>query len=176
MNKRPRSITVISWIFIVFGLIALLYGLLPNAGITAATNCRAHVTLVRTPLQNSDGCWWGLYALRLQLGALAGGCLDSFPHRRRRPSLDISVVNACSDLLCDSIFSFSAEGVGLFPWQKRRCSFLKFRAIRDSFSQSIGPHDPRNHTNSHERRRNESLSLNKRRIPRKDSSALTSAP
>lgn len=35
MNKRPRSITVISLIFIVFGLIALLYGLLPNAGITS---------------------------------------------------------------------------------------------------------------------------------------------
>src|SRR5438093_11252577 len=29
MNKRPRSIAVISWIFIAFGCIALLAGLLP---------------------------------------------------------------------------------------------------------------------------------------------------
>lgn len=29
MNKRPRSITVISWIFIAVGVIALLYHLLP---------------------------------------------------------------------------------------------------------------------------------------------------
>jgi hypothetical protein len=36
MNKRPGSITIISWIFIVFGSIALLSGLLPNVNITAA--------------------------------------------------------------------------------------------------------------------------------------------
>ena len=36
MNKRPRSITIISWIFIVFGSIALLTGLLPNVNISAA--------------------------------------------------------------------------------------------------------------------------------------------
>jgi hypothetical protein len=36
MNKRPRSITIISWILIVFGSIALLTGLLPNVNITAA--------------------------------------------------------------------------------------------------------------------------------------------
>jgi hypothetical protein len=36
MNKRPRSITVISWIFIVFGSIALLTGLLPSFNTTAA--------------------------------------------------------------------------------------------------------------------------------------------
>ena len=36
MNKRPRLITVISWIFIVFGSIALITGLLPNVNITAA--------------------------------------------------------------------------------------------------------------------------------------------
>jgi uncharacterized membrane protein HdeD (DUF308 family) len=29
MKQRPRSITIISWIFIVFGSIALLYGVLP---------------------------------------------------------------------------------------------------------------------------------------------------
>lgn len=36
MSKRPRPITVISWIFIVFGSIALLAGLLPNVNTTAA--------------------------------------------------------------------------------------------------------------------------------------------
>ena len=36
MNKRPRFITVISWIFIVFGSIALLTGLLPSVDTTAA--------------------------------------------------------------------------------------------------------------------------------------------
>ena len=36
MNKRPSSITVISWIFIVFGSVALLSGLLPNVNTTAA--------------------------------------------------------------------------------------------------------------------------------------------
>jgi hypothetical protein len=36
MNKRPRSITIISWIFIVFGSLALLSGLLPYGGITTA--------------------------------------------------------------------------------------------------------------------------------------------
>jgi len=34
MNPRPSSITIISWIFIVFGIIALGYGLLPHAEIT----------------------------------------------------------------------------------------------------------------------------------------------
>ncbi|HET6977990.1 MAG TPA: hypothetical protein VFI24_16795 [Pyrinomonadaceae bacterium] len=29
MNQRPRSITIISWLFIIFGSIALLYGMLP---------------------------------------------------------------------------------------------------------------------------------------------------
>jgi hypothetical protein len=36
MDKRPRSITVISWIFIAFGSIALLSGLLPYVDATAA--------------------------------------------------------------------------------------------------------------------------------------------
>jgi hypothetical protein len=36
MNKRPRSITVISWIFVAFGSIALLTGVLPNVNTTAA--------------------------------------------------------------------------------------------------------------------------------------------
>lgn len=36
MNKRPRTITVISWIFIAFGSIALLIGLLPSVNTTAA--------------------------------------------------------------------------------------------------------------------------------------------
>ena len=31
MNQRPRSITIISWIFIIFGSIALLSGVLPLA-------------------------------------------------------------------------------------------------------------------------------------------------
>ncbi len=35
-NKRPSSITVISWIFVAFGSIALLTGLLPNVNTTAA--------------------------------------------------------------------------------------------------------------------------------------------
>jgi uncharacterized membrane protein len=36
MNQRPRSITIISWIFIVFGIIALVFGLLPHSNISAA--------------------------------------------------------------------------------------------------------------------------------------------
>ena len=36
MNKRPRSITVISWIFIAVGSITLVTGLLPNVNTTAA--------------------------------------------------------------------------------------------------------------------------------------------
>ena len=35
MNKRPRSITIISWIFIAFGSIALLVGLLPSVNTPA---------------------------------------------------------------------------------------------------------------------------------------------
>lgn len=36
MTIRPRSVTIIGWIFIVFGSIALLYGLLPHGDITVA--------------------------------------------------------------------------------------------------------------------------------------------
>ena len=36
MQQRPRSITIISWIFIIFGTIALLSGLLPFGEITLA--------------------------------------------------------------------------------------------------------------------------------------------
>jgi len=36
MKRRPLSITIISWIFIVFGSIALLSGVLPLADITFA--------------------------------------------------------------------------------------------------------------------------------------------
>jgi hypothetical protein len=36
MNKRPISITIISWVFIVFGIVALFTGLLPRVNITAA--------------------------------------------------------------------------------------------------------------------------------------------
>ena len=36
MNQRPRSITIISWIFIIFGSIALLIGVLPIGDITFA--------------------------------------------------------------------------------------------------------------------------------------------
>jgi hypothetical protein len=36
MEQRPRSITIISWIFIIFGSIALLSGLLPFGEITVA--------------------------------------------------------------------------------------------------------------------------------------------
>src|SRR5262249_48134377 len=34
MEQRPRSITIISWIFIIFGSVALVYGLLPIRGVT----------------------------------------------------------------------------------------------------------------------------------------------
>src|SRR5262245_37560540 len=36
MRKRPLSITIISWILIVMGSIALVAGLLPNRNVTAA--------------------------------------------------------------------------------------------------------------------------------------------
>lgn len=36
MEQRPRSVTIISWIFIIFGSIALLSGLLPLRQITSA--------------------------------------------------------------------------------------------------------------------------------------------
>jgi hypothetical protein len=36
MEQRPRPITIISWIFIIFGSIALLSGLLPFGEITLA--------------------------------------------------------------------------------------------------------------------------------------------
>ena len=36
MNKRPRSITIIGWLFVVFGSIALIAGLLPRVDITVA--------------------------------------------------------------------------------------------------------------------------------------------
>ena len=36
MHKRPTSITVISWIFIAFGSIVLLFGLLPSVDTTVA--------------------------------------------------------------------------------------------------------------------------------------------
>src|SRR5438067_116289 len=36
MSKRPRSVTVVSWIFIVFGAIALLTSLLPKFGAEAS--------------------------------------------------------------------------------------------------------------------------------------------
>src|SRR5215510_15060918 len=34
MEQRPRSITIISWIFIIFGSVARVYGLLPIRGVT----------------------------------------------------------------------------------------------------------------------------------------------
>ena len=36
MKKRPLSVTIICWIFIVFGAIALLYGLLPSGHTNAS--------------------------------------------------------------------------------------------------------------------------------------------
>lgn len=36
MQHRPRSITIISWLFIIFGSIALLYGLWPYVKMSAA--------------------------------------------------------------------------------------------------------------------------------------------
>src|SRR6185436_4949132 len=36
MKNRPRSITIISWLFIVFGSIALVAGLLPRIDISVA--------------------------------------------------------------------------------------------------------------------------------------------
>ena len=36
MNKRPRTVAIISWIFIVFGIVALLIGLLPSVNISMA--------------------------------------------------------------------------------------------------------------------------------------------
>ena len=36
MRKRPRSITIISWLFIALGSIGLIVGLLPRVDITAA--------------------------------------------------------------------------------------------------------------------------------------------
>ena len=36
MNKRPLAVTIICWIFIVFGAIALLYGLLPSGATNAS--------------------------------------------------------------------------------------------------------------------------------------------
>src|SRR5688572_3564335 len=49
MNKRPRSVTVISWILIVFGSIALLTSLLPP--ITAAAGQRIAEFRSQHPLQ-----------------------------------------------------------------------------------------------------------------------------
>jgi uncharacterized membrane protein HdeD (DUF308 family) len=42
MERRPRSITIISWFFIIFGSIALLSGLLPPASNLSLEQMKGH--------------------------------------------------------------------------------------------------------------------------------------
>src|SRR5918996_2080632 len=42
MERRPRSITIISWFFIIFGSIALLSGLLPPANNLSLEQLKGH--------------------------------------------------------------------------------------------------------------------------------------
>lgn len=42
MERRPRSITIISWFFIIFGSIALLSGLLPPASNLSLEQLKGH--------------------------------------------------------------------------------------------------------------------------------------
>ena len=73
MNERPRPITVISWIFIVFGSIALLTGLLPNVNTTTTqriaelkTHWFVHVSrmlMILSGVFMRYGCNWARWLL-----------------------------------------------------------------------------------------------------------------
>lgn len=88
MNKRPLSITIIGWICIVFGSIALIAGVLPSGQITAAqrivelqTHWYVHVSrmvMILSGVLILYGLNWGRWLLVLWLvfhvvvGALHG--------------------------------------------------------------------------------------------------------
>ena len=78
MNKRPRSITIISWTFIAFGSIALFSGLLPYVYPTAAhfiAELKAHwyihlarILAVLSGVLMLYGFNWGRWLLVVWLG------------------------------------------------------------------------------------------------------------
>ena len=69
MNKRPLSITLISWIFIVFGITAFIASLLPVFGIDtfhSTAEFKSYSPFIYTPYFNIEayGCYlWHIYAL-----------------------------------------------------------------------------------------------------------------
>jgi hypothetical protein len=88
MNKRPLSVTIISWICIVFGTLALVSGILPSGSISAAqrlvelkTHWYVHVSrlvMILSGVLMLYGRDWGRWLLVLWLvfhlvvGALHG--------------------------------------------------------------------------------------------------------
>jgi hypothetical protein len=104
--SRPRSVTVISWIFIVFGCIALVTGFLPKL---PETEARINEFSSQHPLQNAliwagpilalgggifmlYGCNWARWLLVLWFGTNACGNVLHSPLKLAFPGLLFAVV------------------------------------------------------------------------------------
>lgn len=87
-----------------------------------AAHCRTQDSLVRARLPDSPGGCRRVYALRLQLGTLASGSLDSGPHNYQRPTLALTATLSLFGLRRDSLFSFSPAGVGIFSRHESRAA------------------------------------------------------
>jgi hypothetical protein len=99
MEQRPRSITIISWFFLIFGSIALISGLVPISNLSPE-QLKGHWMVHLARLLSIVA---GLFMLsRPQLGTLAPGCLDRLSHRPERASFRASVINPRGDLRCNS--------------------------------------------------------------------------
>lgn len=106
MPRRPRSITIISRLFILFG--ALLIGAMRGGDL------KSH--LVRPPLTNFANRCWRLHGLRPKLGALASRRLDRLPHHHQRPPFNAVPIDARRDLLCHSLLRFPPASVDILQW------------------------------------------------------------
>lgn len=91
MNRRPRSITIISWIFLALGSISLVAGILPKVDITFAqriAELKGHwyvhlsrISEILAGLFMLYGYNWARWLLVVWLGFhVVVGALHSLPH------------------------------------------------------------------------------------------------
>ncbi len=108
MPRRPRSITIISWLFIVFGAIALLSGVVRGGDLTS--HWYVHLSRI---LQIVAGIFM-LYGQ--QLGPLAPRRLDRLPHHHQRPSFATVPVDARRNFFRHSLLHLPPPSIRLLPW------------------------------------------------------------
>jgi hypothetical protein len=111
-KKRPISITILSWLYIVVGALTTVAHFVEFRVQRPALNKVVWITVLGAAAIGH--CCWSIRAPRPELGEVAGAPVDGDACRHQRVSFDARASNSQRAAFADCLFSLPARGAGIF--------------------------------------------------------------